>query len=77
MKDLIIKAFQTHPMFEGISLTNCETLMHCLGCTEKAYNKEQIIPTAGIYARQIGIVVGSLTPQIPKRLIKPYFFSQI
>lgn len=57
MKDLIIKAFQTHPMFEGISLTNCETLMHCLGCTEKAYNKEQIIPTAGIYARQIGIVV--------------------
>ena len=57
MKDLIIKAFQTHPMFKGISLTNCETLMHCLGCTEKAYNKEQIIPTAGIYARQIGIVV--------------------
>ena len=57
MKDLIIKAFQTHPMFKGISLTNCETLMHCLGCTKKAYNKEQIIPTAGIYARQIGIVV--------------------
>ena len=68
MKDLVIKAFQSHPMFEGISLTNCETLMHCLGCTEKTYKKEQIISTEGL---------GSLTPRIPKRLIKPYFFSQI
>ena len=57
MKDLIIKAFQTHPMFKGISLTNCETLMHCLGCTEKTYKKEQIISTEGLYSRQIGIVV--------------------
>ena len=44
-------------MFEGISLTNCETLMHCLGCTEKTYKKEQIISTEGLYSRQIGIVV--------------------
>ena len=57
MKDLVIKAFQSHPMFEGISLTNCETLMHCLGCTEKTYKKEQIISTEGLYSRQIGIVV--------------------
>lgn len=57
MKDLVIKAFQSHPMFEGISLTNCETLTHCLGCTEKTYKKEQIISTEGLYSRQIGIVV--------------------
>ena len=57
MKDLVIKAFQSHPMFEGISLTHCETLMHCLGCTEKTYKKEQIISTEGLYSRQIGIVV--------------------
>ena len=60
MKDLTVKAFESHPMFEGISLTNCETLTNCLGCTQKTYMKDQIISTAGL---------GSLTPRISKRLI--------
>ena len=47
MKDLTVKAFESHPMFEGISLTNCETLTNCLGCTPKTYMKDQIISTAG------------------------------
>lgn len=57
MNDLTVKAFESHPMFEGISITNCETLTNCLGCTQKTYMKDQIISTAGLYARQIGIVV--------------------
>ena len=40
MKDLVIRAFQQHPMFEGISLANCATLMNCLGCIEKKYKKD-------------------------------------
>lgn len=44
-------------MFEGISLANCATLMNCLGCVEKKYTKDQIIPPAEVYARQIGIVI--------------------
>ena len=45
MKDLTVKAFESHPMFEGISLTNCETLTNCLGCTQKTYMKDQIVST--------------------------------
>ena len=57
MNDFLIKAFDSHPMFEGISLTNCEALTNCLGCTEKTYMKDQIISTAELYSRQIGIIV--------------------
>ena len=57
MSDLLIHAFQTHPMFSGISLTNCQTLMNCLGCREKNYKKDQIIPVTDNLSRQIGIVI--------------------
>ena len=57
MKDLVIRAFQQHPMFEGISLANCATLMNCLGCIEKKYKKDQLISPSEVYARQIGIVI--------------------
>lgn len=57
MSDLLIHAFQTHPMFSGISLTNCQTLMNCLGCREKSYKKDQIIPITDNLSRQIGIVI--------------------
>ena len=43
MSDLLIHAFSTHPMFRDISLTDCRTLMNCLGCREKTYQKDQII----------------------------------
>ena len=43
MSDLLIHAFQTHPMYRDISLTDCRTLMNCLGCREKTYQKDQII----------------------------------
>ena len=57
MSDMMIHAFQTHPMFNGISLTSCQTLMNCLGCREKSYKKDQIIPASENSARQIGIVI--------------------
>ena len=57
MSDLLIHAFQTHPMFNDISLTSCQTLMNCLGCREKSYKKDQIIPASENSARQIGIVI--------------------
>ena len=57
MSDMLIHAFQTHPMFNGISLTSCQTLMNCLGCREKSYKKDQIIPASENSARQIGIVI--------------------
>lgn len=57
MKDLVIRAFETHPMFEGISQDNCATMINCLGCIKKTYAKDQIIPAKGVFARQIGIVI--------------------
>ena len=57
MTDLTVKAFESHPMFEGISLNNCSMLMNCLGCIEKTYKKDQIISATEVFARQIGIVV--------------------
>ena len=59
MSNLLIHAFQTHPMFNGISLTSCQTLMNCLGCIEKSYKKDQIIPVSENSARQIGIVISA------------------
>ncbi len=44
-------------MFSGISLDDCGMLMNCLGCREKKYMKDQIIPTTEGFARQIGIVI--------------------
>ncbi len=57
MKDMLIRAFESHPMFKDISLSNCSTLMNCLGCLEKSYKKDQIISPDEVYARQIGIVI--------------------
>ena len=57
MTDLTVKAFESHPMFEGISLNNCATLINCLGCIEKTYKKDQIISATEVFARQIGIVI--------------------
>ena len=57
MSDLLIHAFQTHPMFRDISLTDCRTLMNCLGCREKTYQKDQIIAATENSSRQIGIVI--------------------
>ena len=57
MTEMTIKIFESHPMFEGISLNNCSTLMNCLGCIEKTYKKDQIISATEVFARQIGIVV--------------------
>lgn len=57
MEDLVIAAFQKHPMFEGISIDNCSTLMNCLGCVIKSYKRDQIIPSSEIEAKQIGIVI--------------------
>ena len=51
MSDMLIHAFQTHPMFNGISLTSCQTLMNCLGYREKSYKKDQIIPASENSAR--------------------------
>ncbi len=64
MKDPLITAFENHPMFEGISLDNCSTLTNCLGCIVKSYHKDQIIPSAEITARQIGIVVSGCVHSI-------------
>ena len=57
MTEMTIKIFESHPMFEGISLNNCSTLMNCLGCIEKKYKKDQLISPSEVYARQIGIVI--------------------
>ena len=57
MSDLLIHAFSTHPMFRDISLTDCRTLMNCLGCREKTYQKDQIIAATENSSRQIGIVI--------------------
>ena len=57
MSDLLIHAFQTHPMYRDISLTDCRTLMNCLGCREKTYQKDQIIAATENSSRQIGIVI--------------------
>ena len=57
MTEMTIKIFESHPMFEGISLNNCSTLMNCLGCIEKTYKKDQIISATDVFAKQIGIVV--------------------
>ena len=57
MSDLLIHAFQTHPMFRDISLTDCRTLMNCLGCREKTYQKDQIIAATENSSRQIGSVI--------------------
>ena len=57
MKDLVIRAFETHPMFEGISPDNCATMTNCLGCIKKTYAKDQIIPAKEVFPRQIGIVI--------------------
>ena len=40
MTEMTIKIFESHPMFEGISLNNCSMLMNCLGCIEKTYKKD-------------------------------------
>ena len=57
MSVLLIHAFQTHPMYRDISLTDCRTLMNCLGCREKTYQKDQIIAATENSSRQIGIVI--------------------
>lgn len=57
MKDFSVEAFGSHPMFEGISMTNCAALMNCLGCIEKTYKKDQIISATEVFAKQIGIVI--------------------
>lgn len=57
MKDIVIHAFQTHPMFDGISPNDCLTLMNCLNCRKKSYAKDQIITLMEGSARQIGIVI--------------------
>ena len=44
-------------MFRDISLTDCRTLMNCLGCREKTYQKDQIIAATENSSRQIGIVI--------------------
>ena len=57
MSNLLIRAFENHPMFEGISFLNCKSLMNCLGCTEKTYKKDEIIPTSEAHSKEIGIVI--------------------
>ena len=57
MNNELISAFQKHPMFDGIPLDDCDALMNCLGCTQKYYRKDQIIPDKEILAMQIGIVI--------------------
>ena len=44
-------------MFEGISARDCASLMHCLGCTEKTYKKDQIISTSAAPSKEVGIVI--------------------
>ena len=56
-KNSMVQSYQSHPMFEGISLSDCAVLMNCLGCIEKKYQKDQIISPAEVYVRQIGIVI--------------------
>lgn len=57
MKDILINAFASHPMFEGITIENCMTMMNCLGCTQRNYKKDQILSPSEAYTRQIGIVI--------------------
>ena len=57
MSDLLIHAFSTHPMFRDISLTDCRTLMNCLGCREKTYQKDQIIAATENSSRIFGEVL--------------------
>lgn len=57
MKDILINAFASHPMFEGITIENCNAMMNCLGCTQKNYMKDQILSPSEAYTRQIGIVI--------------------
>ena len=64
MDSVLITAFQKHPMFDGISLDSCNVLMNCLGCTQKSYGKDQIIPDTEIRARQIGIVISGCVHSI-------------
>ena len=57
MSSILIRAFESHPMFEGISARDCASLMHCLGCTEKTYKKDQIISTSAAPSNEVGIVI--------------------
>ena len=57
MADILMRAFQEHPMFANISMGNCSTLMGCLGCIEKSYRKDQIISPPDDSAKQLGLVI--------------------
>ena len=57
MADMLMRAFQEHPMFENISMTNCSALMGCLGCIERSYKKDQIITPPEVSVRMLGLVI--------------------
>jgi len=45
------------PLFQGISEEELGSLVKCLGCTFRAYKKDEAVYLAGDFVREIGIVV--------------------
>ena len=45
-------------LFQGISEEELGTLVKCLGCTFRAYKKDETVHQAGDFVREIGIVTG-------------------
>jgi len=45
------------PLFQGISAEELDSLAKCLGCTYRAYKKDEVVYHAGDFVREIGIVL--------------------
>ncbi|MCL1889446.1 MAG: Crp/Fnr family transcriptional regulator [Desulfovibrionaceae bacterium] len=50
-------ALVTSPLFRGVSEEELGSLLKCLGCTFRAYKKDEAVCHAGEFVREIGIVV--------------------
>ena len=46
-----------YPLFQGVSEAEFDSLVKCLGCTFKAYKKNETLHLAGDFVREIGMVV--------------------
>ncbi|MCL1804174.1 MAG: Crp/Fnr family transcriptional regulator [Eubacteriaceae bacterium] len=51
------KMLNKSQLFQGISESELETLIDCLGCSFRDYQKNETIYSAGDFVREIGIVV--------------------
>ena len=57
MKNKIIPTYHDHPMFDGISPSDCRLVLNCLGCIKRSFGKDQIIHSPDPGSKQIGLII--------------------